>query len=782
MWRKSATIILPAVVLLVAFTGLAAPPAPAADAPQTKGSTKLNKVPAAVLAAVQNPGKAAGPITDGTVHTDPGGRVELDFHAARPTGGSEEADLARLGAAAIKSLDLSPELKVTTGMIEAWVPPDAVTAAAALPWVTSVTVPAYGHTSAVTSAGVALHKANLAQAKGINGAGVTVGVVSDGVQSLAVAQAAGELPAVNIVDQATFGPGTGDEGTAMLEIVHDMAPGATLDFHADGIAQVTTPLTLVVAFDALRKAGANVIVHDVGFLDEPVFQAGIVAQVIDSLTALGVSVHSAAGNEGDTHTARVTATGTGAGPEGKPGPFLNCGPTPPTNAVAIGPGGRTSFEVTLFPGEETAFVLQWSEPRSIVPTVGQGGFTDLDLFLMSDDLSKCLSFSDSGQGEGSGDPLEAISGKLKDPAPIKARLVVNAYVDPAITQPTTPPILDLRWNGAEAVDPPTRSGSIDAVDNFTSGLPAAAAAVDAATGQIETFSAGGPVDLFTTTGCPPETSKTEDQTCLASPGTKVGTFPGPAWTAADNVAVSGAGGFTTPFKGTSAAAPHAAGCDALVRQAIREPAAPVEAVHERMASTAVDIGTPGDDPVTGAGILDCAAATAVSDMALTNQVSSPGPAPGDTLTYTLTVSDNGPDPGTRLALVDTLPDGVTFASSPSGCAADAREVSCPLADVAKGERRIFTFDAVVDPAAESGLELVSTADVISPFDVSLADNTATARAIVVVPPPPPIVGNLAATGTSRLPTLPFGLALMAAAMIGLTMSRRCRSGRVVADS
>ncbi len=352
--------------------------------------------------------------------------------------------------------------------------------------------------------------------------------------------------------------------------------------------------------------------------------------------------------------------------------------------------------------------------------------------------------------------------------------MVNAFVDPAITPPATPPTLDLRWDGAAAADPPTRSGSIDPNDNFVSGLPGASAAVNAATGQIEPFSAGGPVDLFNTTGCPAGTTKSEDEECAATPGTNLGTFSGPAWTAADNVAVSGAGGFKSPFKGTSAAAPHAAGCDALVRQAIGKPDAPVEAVHERLASTAVDIGAPGEDPVFGAGILDCVAASAVSNMALANQVSSTGPAPGDTVTYTLTVTDNGPDPGTRLALSDSLPDGVTFASSGSGCAADGPDVSCPLADLAKGERRSFTFDATVAPSLEGGTQLVSTAEVVSPFDVSLADNTATATATVVVPPPPPIVGNLAATGPSRLPSLPVGAALMAMALFGLAMTRRCR--------
>ncbi|MDQ6798900.1 MAG: hypothetical protein M3011_12960 [Actinomycetota bacterium] len=82
----------------------------------------------------------------------------------------------------------------------------------------------------------------------------------------------------------------------------------------------------------------------------------------------------------------------------------------------------------------------------------------------------------------------------------------------------------------------------------------------------------------------------------------------------------------------------------------------------------------------------------------------------------------------------------------------------------------------MDPAADSGAELISSATVISPFDVALADNTAQATAIVVAPPPPPIVGSLAATGTSRWPALPAGLALMAVAMVGLAMTRRSRSG------
>ncbi|MGI9022838.1 MAG: hypothetical protein ACR2HV_06355, partial [Acidimicrobiales bacterium] len=214
MRRERVTVLL-AVILLVASAGLAsASTTPAADQPLSKKAGALAKVPGAVLHAVQGDGQPAGSLADRSVRTDPAGRIELDFHAAGPTGASEEADLVALGGDGIRSLNLSPDLNISMGMIEAWLPTDAVLAAAALPWVTSVTTPAYGHTSAVTGSGEALHEAALAQAKGITGAGVTVGVVSDGVLNLATSQAAGEPPEVTIVDPTTFGAGTGDEGTA----------------------------------------------------------------------------------------------------------------------------------------------------------------------------------------------------------------------------------------------------------------------------------------------------------------------------------------------------------------------------------------------------------------------------------------------------------------------------------------------------------------------------------------------------------------------------------------
>jgi hypothetical protein len=78
------------------------------------------------------------------------------------------------------------------------------------------------------SEGDATHKAATGRTTfGFNGTGVKIGVISDGVSSLAAIQASGDLGPVTVLPGQA---GSGDEGTAMLEIVHDLAPGAQLFF------------------------------------------------------------------------------------------------------------------------------------------------------------------------------------------------------------------------------------------------------------------------------------------------------------------------------------------------------------------------------------------------------------------------------------------------------------------------------------------------------------------------------------------------------------------------
>jgi hypothetical protein len=85
---------------------------------------------------------------------------------------------------------------------------------------------------AVTSEADAILHMDQLRAMGFRGGGVRVGVISTGVVNLASYQTAGFLPAGIYVNQNTAG--TLDEGSWMLELVHQHAPDAVLGF-CDGI-------------------------------------------------------------------------------------------------------------------------------------------------------------------------------------------------------------------------------------------------------------------------------------------------------------------------------------------------------------------------------------------------------------------------------------------------------------------------------------------------------------------------------------------------------------------
>ncbi len=119
-----------------------------------------------------------------------------------------------------------------------------------------------------TSEGDATHRAF--DARGTfhaDGTGIKIGVLSDGVTSLAASQALGDLGPVTVLPGQA---GSGDEGTAMLEIVHDIAPGAQL-FFATAFTSITS---FAQNIRALRAAGCDIIIDDVFYFVETPFQDG----------------------------------------------------------------------------------------------------------------------------------------------------------------------------------------------------------------------------------------------------------------------------------------------------------------------------------------------------------------------------------------------------------------------------------------------------------------------------------------------------------------------------
>jgi hypothetical protein len=600
-------------------TGSAAPAPPDAVAAKVPS---LVRQQAAKIRTVLGKSRAAGlspsarrSLGADLVGVDAAGALDLQLHAGAPVGKAQLAQLAALGVTVRSSsadfVTVPGADLPQAGLVHATVPVDALDAVAALPWVSTVRPATRPQVDAgpVTSEGVRLHRADVAQRIGLTGRGQRVGAMSDGVTSLAESVAKGELPA----DVQVLDPGDGDEGTGMLEIVHDSAPGAKLLFSGTG----ETLEDHVAGLRALAAAGSDLITEDLAFDDEPAFQQGLAASTAEALARSGIWFSSSSGNLGARHTPRVPAVGTGRTPDDvADSAFGSACPTTPHNAVAVAGGTDNTFDMLLGARGLLLATLQWSEPRAIYPTPGRGGFTDLNLYVL-DAAGHCLGFSNAVQANGVGDTIEQI---LLDGSAFTATTRLKLVVDvQGTSSAVAPPTIDLRWRtaiaGSAAVDTASRAGSLNPDSNYLFAATSAGAAdaglsTDPKATPLETFSAGGPVQVGSTTIC----RRGAAGPCTGMAGGRFRTAVAPTWTAADGVSVSGSGGFPDPsvcpsavtgvcqFFGTSAAAPSATGVAAIVRQEFGGRLSPV-LLNLALSRLAVDRGDPGRDNLWGAGVL-----------------------------------------------------------------------------------------------------------------------------------------------------------------------------------
>ncbi|HXE41687.1 MAG TPA: hypothetical protein VN516_01590, partial [Candidatus Baltobacteraceae bacterium] len=261
--------------------------------------------------------------------------------------------------------------------VRAQIPIEAVESLAALTNVTFVkqAVQARHFTGSVESQGDITHGAIGARTNfGVDGSGIKVGVLSDSVLNLATSQSTGDLPTnVTVLagQSGTSISGNTGEGTAMLEIVNDLAPGAQLYFATADNSEASFAQNIL----SLRSNGCQIIVDDVGYFDEPVFQDGIVAQAVNSVTADGAMYFSSAGNGG-----RVDA-GTAANWEGD---FVDGGAT--TSPISSNPYresgrvhnfGANNYNVAQGLGSSTFYItLFWADPWG-------ASTNDYDLFALT---------------------------------------------------------------------------------------------------------------------------------------------------------------------------------------------------------------------------------------------------------------------------------------------------------------------------------------------------------------------------------------------------------------
>lgn len=453
----------------------------------------------------------------------------------------------------------------------------------------------------------------------LRGRGVTIGVLSDsfdtatGVATDAEADVLSndltgpastcsdqQLP-VNVLDE---GPaGEGDEGRAMLQIVHDLAPKASLAFatafeseegFAENIERLARP-------GAEGGAGAEVIVDDVAWFEEPFFQDGPVAVAINRVTEDGVSYLSAAGNDNlfDSGGNEISSWEAPA--------FRDSGTCPAAVAALSGFNGThcmdfdpgagtdTTFGITVEAGEVLTVDLQWAEPWN-------GVLTDLDTFLLSSGKIAAAAYEENAGPKGTQRPVEILQWKNSAATAKTVQFAVNRFS--GALSPRLKFILLQNGGGVSAIEYPESSGG-DVVGPAIYGHAGAASAISVAavpfnnSAKIEPYSSRGPVTHYfgpvegVLPAAPLATPEEVPKPDIAATDCGATTF----------FAFLSAG--TWRFCGTSAAAPHAAAIAGLVRQA--KPAFSEQQVRDTLTGTAVPVGAFPPE-AAGAGLLDAFAA------------------------------------------------------------------------------------------------------------------------------------------------------------------------------
>lgn len=464
----------------------------------------------------------------------------------------------------------------------------------------------------VRSAGDAqLNAAGARASWGVDGSGVTVGILSDSFNRDTAAAThapqdvlSGDLPgpgspcgssqAVGVLDD--HDAHGGDEGRAMAQIVHDLAPGAAIDFaSASG-----TQFSFADNIRALAGAGTGVIADDVLYFEEPFFQDGPVAVAINEAVASGISYFTAAGNDNvvsagnDVNSFEAQFASAGSCPSGVP-------PSEGSECADFIPGAGSDddYDLTVGAGQKVILDLQWAEPWG-------GVHTDLDAYLLSG-AGTVLAESASRNIAQTQQPYEVLVWENEGKSAVNVELAIPRFAGSA-----NPRLKFVQLgNGSQGVVPTAEQYAASTAGGATIGptiLGHAGARSAISTGAVsvgnaavpEPYSSRGPAIHFygPVSGVAP----------AAPIGEEV--ISKPDFVASDCGATTFFATFVKAegrwrFCGTSAAAPHAAAVAALMRQA--NPGAGAARIRDALAATARPVGTATPDEV-GAGLIDAYAA------------------------------------------------------------------------------------------------------------------------------------------------------------------------------
>lgn len=430
----------------------------------------------------------------------------------------------RVNSLSVKSkiVDLGCEIKHEThNDLFVWIPYNKIEELASLEEVLSIgSKGVFRSNTEVTSAGIGLHRTDLVYSTyGLTGNGVKVGVISDGMNHWQASSTNGDLPtfvyAVDNTNNSTNYPGS--EGTAMMEIIHDIAPGAELWF--GGINEQDDYLDFVDRVAHLKEQGCKVIVDDLSWLiGYSYFEENEISTAIRQFIINNTGCYiSSCGNFND-----VMYTGTNY--------------TVDTDNFIKFNGSTKELSFTANYTGQIQVTFQWAD----------NWFTpedDFDLYVNDNNNQQVLA---SEQRSSSYPPEEYGSFSVTEGSTYKIKVKWYDY-----TQGLSNREIKILLTGDD-IDMPLASSDKQIFGHPITNEVIATAATDVTDPlNVEDFSSRGPALVYS-----------------SGSGTITSVYQ-PKITAADGVEtfVGQSGDFSNPFSGTSAAAPHVAGIAALYYEA-----------------------------------------------------------------------------------------------------------------------------------------------------------------------------------------------------------------------
>ncbi|MBI1338055.1 MAG: S8 family serine peptidase [Phycisphaera sp.] len=415
----------------------------------------------------------------------------------------------------------------------------------------------YNTGSALTQGDAGHNADDLRNTFSLDGTGIKVGVISDGIGDISSSQASLDLP--SITPHPTLqGLSNRNEGTALLEIIHDLAPGAELYFV--GLSNVIGTVSdlssaMITGIDWLVSQGCSIIVDDVGLPWEPYFQdnatGSLAEKVQDVVATSNVTYITAAGNFGnDLGVAK---------PNHYQSEYHNSGGS---HDFDPGSGVDTNRRMEI-PALSTMQVwLQWSDPFGSVAS-------DYTATITGSSTEHSLRLAGWTTN-----PVEIVTYENNNPYPI-------IYVDMSVSRVSgTAERFEIFAFSCAAQEYITREDSYMGQQLAEDAI--VVTAVDQ-NGEVRYYASRGQATLYSNFAT--QDVYLRDVIDIA---------------ARDGVDTAATG--YTYFDGTSAAAPHIAGIAALWKQF--KPNMSSDRLAQVLRDSAVDLGDAGFDPTYGAGKAD----------------------------------------------------------------------------------------------------------------------------------------------------------------------------------